>query len=507
MKFEQLKNASFLFAGQLLIKVANLIKQILLAFFLGVSANIDLLLAAQIVPSILSSMIGGGAGEILITTIRKKAEDNARLVVLFTFCVSVITVAIGGLYLLSVPVWLNVFKVSNESASLFWTLSIIVIINKLPTALVASLKNLLYYKNLYRYYVVTSLVSELIGIGAIVLLVKPYGIIAFALGHLITSTVNAVLFFNIHGLTLKYLFKAKHWIAEKITLIGLLRKVFSLGLQTLINHLSTFWERTLSMRYLTPGYLSALGYSKSLNEMPQMVMLTSILTTTYVEQAKLKNENESEFERYSKKMESILSSLAAAFQFISVIFAPLILIVLFRRGKFDNDAVQFTLVIYQILTVGFLPGVMMNFLSRTMYVIGKYKQLLFFIVIKFLIMTLTMYFFINSIAHAIPLAIVLGRFFHSIALFFYIGKAVPDIFNKKRFVIIYTIIIALTIVILFANQWLLPMLLTKTTFEILLIYIPVMLVCGVVFIWYVNHLGYLKPAIQRVKKSLYGRRN
>lgn len=507
MNLSQVKNAGFLFIGQLFIRIANFAKQILLAFFLGVSANIDLFLAAQIVPSILSSMIGGGAGEILITSIRKRAEENARLVVLFTFCISTITIIVGSIYLLTVPIWIDVFKVAGESEKLFWILSIIVVADKVPVALVASLKNLLYYKNLYRYYIITTFISELIGIVAIVLMVKPYGIIAFAVGNIVTSVVNAILFFNIHGLTPRYLFTVKDWVAEKVALIGLLRNVFSLGLQTLVNHLSTFWERTLSMRYLTPGYLSALGYSKSLNEMPQMVMLSSILTTTYVEQARLRNNDESAFEVYSRKMESILSQFAAFFQFLSVIFAPLILILFFRRGKFDNDAVEFTLIIYQILTVGFLPGVMMNFFSRTMYIIGKYRQLLFFIIAKFLIITSTMFFLIESIPHAIPIAIVLGRLFHSTALFFYIEKTVPGIFNKKRFVIIYVVIILFTILVLLFNQLLLPFLLQKTIFEVIVLYIPVVVVCGVLFLFYLNHLGYLKPAIQKAKKYIYGRRN
>ena len=95
MNYAQAKNAGLLFIGQTIIKIAHLAKQILLAFFLGVSSDIDLLLAAQIVPAILSSMIGGGAGEVLITSIRKRDEDNSRLVVLFTFCIVIITLTLG----------------------------------------------------------------------------------------------------------------------------------------------------------------------------------------------------------------------------------------------------------------------------------------------------------------------------------------------------------------------------------------------------------------------------
>lgn len=506
MKLQQVKNAGLLFVGQFFIRIANFAKQLILAFFLGVSANIDLLLAAQIVPSILSSMIGGGAGEVLVTTIRKKAEDNARLVVLFTFCISTITVIVGSIYLLSVPAWIKVFKISNEVQHLFWILSIIVVADKIPLALVATFKNLLYYKNLYRYYIITTLISEIIGIGTILLLVKTYGIIAFAIGGIVTSTVNSILFFNIHGLTLRFLFRVKDWVDEKYELIGLFKRVFSLSLQTLVNHLSTFWERTLSMRYLTPGYLSALNYSKSLSEMPQSIMLSSILTTTYVEQARIRNDNEKAFVGYTKRMEGILSKLTASFQVLSVIFAPLILILFFRRGKFDNEAVEFTLIIYQILTVGFLFGVMISFFSRTMFILNKFRQLLVIVIFKFIIVASTMSLLISRVPHAIPIAIVLGQIFHSVTLFFYINKTVPGIFNQTRFVLLYTLVLMFTIIILYLNQLLIPFILSKTLIEVIVLYIPVVLVCGVLFLWYINKLGYLKPIVIKIKSVLNGKR-
>lgn len=499
MKSSQIKNASFLFVGNIVIKFGHLVKQILLAFFLGVSADIDLFLAAQIVPAIINSMIGGGAGEVLITNIKNRDEDNTRLVVLFTFGISLVTILLGVLYLFSVPVWLMVFNISAKTSTLFWTLSIILIINLLPAALISTFKNLLYYKNKYSYYIYTSLLSEVIGIIAILLLVKQYGIIAFALGVLVTTTVNAILFFNIHGLSFKYLVSKEQWKLELNTLKELFRKVFSLSLQTLINHLSTFWERTLSIRYLTPGYLSALNYSKSLTDMPRTIMLSSILTTTYVEQVKKRKESLDQFIVYSRRMEGVLDQLSFAFQILSIVFAPLILIVLFRRGQFDNEAVKSTLLIYQILTVGFVPGLMMNFLSRTMYIVSRYKQLLYFVVFKFLVELLLMISLIKVLPNAIPVALTVGKFFFSIILFWYLTKEFPNIFNKTRFWIIYLAVVIFSLVILYWNQSLLPLLIYKSTIQIVLLYIPLFLLFGIISIFYLNKLGYLQSIFKKLR--------
>ena len=82
---KQLKNSGILLFGQLFIKGSSFLKQLILAFYLGISAQVDLLLIAQIIPSILISILSGGAGEILVTTQQKNKTYNERFLALFIF--------------------------------------------------------------------------------------------------------------------------------------------------------------------------------------------------------------------------------------------------------------------------------------------------------------------------------------------------------------------------------------------------------------------------------------
>lgn len=497
MKFSQFKDSGWLFSGQLVIKLAGFLKQVLLAFFLGVSADIDLFLVAQIVPAILSSMIAGGAGEVLVTGMKKKNEFSPPAVVYFIVIISLITLLLGGFYLLSVPIWQKIFGITPERAGLFWTLSLVVVANKLPLSLVSVLKHLLFFRKKYRYYIITGLLSEFAGVITILLLVNKTGIMAFAWGLLISSMANALLYFNIHGLSFKYLVSLKQWIQEKQEIIILLKRVFSLSLQTLVNHLSTFWERTLSLRFLEPGYLSALNYSRSLNEMPKTIMLSSILTTTYIEQVNHKTESEGAFKTYTGKMESLLSQLSFAFQILSVVFAPLVLIFLFRRGKFDNEAVSYTLIIYQILTIGFIPGLMLNFLSRTMYILGRFRQLFFFILAKTIIEVSLMLLLINKVQHAIPVSLVAGKLILLFILFFYIYRVVPGMFKMKNFLILNFSAILITVAVLFINQAILGWLMDKSNLDIALLYLPVVLACFLLFLFFLHKKGVLNGLIRK----------
>jgi putative peptidoglycan lipid II flippase len=472
MNTKQFFNAGILFAGQLLIKGSSFIKQLILAYFLGVSADVDLLLVAQIVPNILASMIAGGAGEVLVTFQKKGKSYDQNFVSLFIFSIAAITLLTGLIYLLSAPAFLNLFKIGAEQQALFWSISLVVVFSKIPAAFVSGLQHLLYAKGKYKFFVISSLFSELAGIGTILLMVKSSGILAFAYGLLMISSVNAVLFIYAHQLNLSVLFNIKEWKAQFTELASIMKRTFSLSLQTLLNHLSTFWERTLSIRFLNPGFLSALNYSKNLSELPKMAMLSSILTTTYIEQVNRKSESEEEYVKYSNRMEKLLSEIAFVFQSASILFGPFILVALFKRGAFDNDAVEKTFLIYQILTVGFVPGLMMNFLSRTMYIELEYKKMFYIILGKFLLEVGIMSAFIQQSQFAIPYALIAGKFLASLFIFFYLSRKKPGIFNTSSFIIIYSLLLLSSVAVIWFNMQVLPWVLTKNVLELSVYYLP-----------------------------------
>jgi len=475
MNSKQIKNAGILFTGQLLIKGSSLIKQLLLAFFLGVSAQVDLLLIAQIVPAIIASMIAGGAGEVLVTQQKQGKRYDDRFVVLFIFSIALFTILFGLIYLGTVPLFADLFKVKSSQMTMFWSISIIVVISKIPSAFVSGLQHLLYAKDKYNYFVISSLVAEIAGILTVVFLVQSHGILAFAYGLLITPTVNALFFIYAHQLNVGLIFKKEVWIEQKEDLKIVLKRTGSLSLQTLLNQLSSFWERTLSFRYLQPGFLSALNYSKNITQLPRMAMLSSILTTTYIEQVNKRSEDEESYLAYTNKMEKFLSEIAFVFQLLGIIFGPLVLIILLRRGAFDNHAVESTFFIYQILTVGFVPDLMSNFLSRTMFIEAEYKKLFYVVLVKFIIEIGIMIGFVHLSGIAIPIALVVGKFFVSISLFALLYRKKPAMFNVKSFIKIYAIMIVVSISVLIANQYLLPYIIQKTTIELIMAYSPLVI--------------------------------
>lgn len=483
---KQIKNVGVLFAGQILIKGSSFIKQLLLAFYLGVSGQVDLLIVSQMIPSILSSMIAGGAGEILVTNQKKGKRYDDNFVVLFIFSIAILTIITGIIYLVCLPLVCDLFKIHLAQKSLFWSISIIVILARIPAAFVSSLQHLLFAKDKYKFFTISSLFAEISGILTIVLLYNSAGVLAFAYGLFVTPFVNALFFIYAHKLNVLVIFKKEVWKTQKDELIAILKKTFSLSLQTLVNQLSTFWERTLSKRYLSEGFLSAMNYSKSLTELPKMALLSSVLTTTYIEQVNKKTEDESEYLKYTNKMEKFLSEISLIFQTLSILFGPFILILFFKRGAFDELAVVRTFSIYQVLSIGFLPGLMLNFLSRTMYIESEYKKLFYIILAKFLLEILIMIGFIGISSYAIPAALVLGKFFTSIAIFIILIRKHKEIFNIPAFIKINILLIVLSVSIGIANNYIIAYLLPKSIWEIIAIYTPLITVSGVAIFYYLN---------------------
>ncbi|OFX23718.1 MAG: hypothetical protein A2041_09595 [Bacteroidetes bacterium GWA2_31_9b] len=473
-----------------------------MAYFLGVSSQIDILLLAQIVPTILQAMIGGGAGEILVIK-RNKVISNEGFfeAVYITICLGII-ILLGILYLISLGWFIPFFNLNPETTSLFKTMSIIFIVNMIPGTFTSILRPHLYSKGLYGFFTYSSVISQIIGVGFIFATIKSLGIFSFAYGLLLTSFINAFWFSLKSEIPFQEIFYINGWKMEFNNLKIMLNRVFSLSLQTLFNQLGTFWERSLSVKYLSGGYLSSLNYAKTLSELPNVVLLSSVLTTSYMEQVKRHKKDNNSFSEYTVKTLKILLNVGFILQLLMLFFAPVLIIVIFRRGKFDNNAVQSTLIIFNILTVSFLPRMLLNFFSRTMYIVGEYKKLFWAVVFKFIIQLLIMVSFITLFYQAIPVAILAGNIFIAILLFYYVGNKtqLPSIgFFIGRLIFISGI----SLLLLFIHTYTLPLYINKSTFQIILIFTPFMILSFIIFYFFLRKRGLLPDIITRYNLGRY----
>jgi peptidoglycan biosynthesis protein MviN/MurJ (putative lipid II flippase) len=235
-----------------------------------------------------------------------------------------------------------------------------------------------------------------------------------------------------------------------------------------------------------------------------MAMLSSAMTTTYAEQVNRKNSAIESYISYTKKMFGLFTEASAFVQILSLIFGPFILIVILNHGAFDDDAVLTTFGIYQLISLSFIPSLMMGFLSRTMYIEGKFKQLSIIILFKFLIEITIMLVFINSFSLAIPLAIVIGRWFVMLVIFEMLIRHNNQMLNRSKLFKILLAALPLSIAIYSINNSIIAELIKLDTELIVWYYLPFVVLGGFGFIWFIQQkfeLNLFKKLLKRFRNG------
>ena len=120
---KQIKLHRILLIAQFLLKSSSLLKQVLLAFFLGISVHVDLFIAAQIVPAIIASVIAGGAGEILVTRFKDKSSVSDDFIAIFVHSIVFLTIILSVFYWFSLPIFGNLFEIKNDQLVIFTEIS------------------------------------------------------------------------------------------------------------------------------------------------------------------------------------------------------------------------------------------------------------------------------------------------------------------------------------------------------------------------------------------------
>ena len=448
----QVRSTFLLFATQIVLKGSGFIKQLLLAYFLGVSRDLDLLIVAQIIPSIIGSIFSGGGGEIMAIHLRGDSRKNEHILSLLTFILLAITLFFNGIYMAMIPFFTDILDVEDEKANLFFILSLLISFSKLPLSIVSSLQQFIYVRRKYKGAMYVSIISEIIGVLFIVLTASKFGIISFAIALLLSASYNALGYLFLIKVNLFLSFNKRLWRAYKVAVANTLGKIINLGTQTLINHLSTFAERSLGFKYLSDGYVGAMNYAKSVTELPRVVMLSSILTTTYAEQIRLKNCDLIQYKSYSNRMNDIIFSFSIIAQIFSLIFAPYIILIFFQRGALNSQDLQLIQVIFQILSLSFIPGLMFGFLSKVMFIEGENSWMLKMTIVKTSIELILMYTLIFQIQQGIPIALSLSKIFFTIAILVYLNLKHPGLVNHKRFFWMYGVILLVSIFIFIINE-------------------------------------------------------
>lgn len=499
MKVAQIKNAFTLFFAQFIIKGSNFLKQIVLAYFLGVSEFIDLFLIAQIIPNIIASMFCGGTSEIILTAQTDDKVQNSKFNTLFIAVVFGITVLALGIYYGLLDFTVDFYQIKSERVEAYLQLSVIVILSKIITSVSTSAHNLVLLENKYKLKVLANFLAEFAGLAFIISTVQSLEIFSFAYALLINATILFFFYGFYSRLNILYVFQRKVWVEQGVKIKMFTKKMINLSGQTLVNHLSTLSERTLSARYLYDGYLSSLNYAKTLAALPSTMLLSSILTTTYIEQINKYKEDTKTYETYTHNTQKFIEKLGFFAQISLILLAPLMIILIYKRGQFDDTAILQTFQLYQVLSVGFISSYMMSFFTRTMFIENQYKKLFRIILVKLVVEFSIMFLFVKHTPLSIPLAIIIGNFWVTMSCFLTLKKHKQEMFNYRSFYLTLVMSIGLSVLIALFNFSILPTLTGLSKTMLVAVYSPLMILIVALFVYLFKDYTVVAKVLRKVK--------
>jgi len=458
--------------GNISAKVISFLRQILLSYFLGISYTADIIFVSQVIPLILMSLIGGASIEIVISYSSKK--DSKHIINALLIFLTLIGLILVYVFNRNINIWIKYFKIVPNSIGTFKELSLFFSICVIPNLIFNISNSVAFIKNKYTKTVIANVISQLIGIFSIILFYKKFGLIIFAISYLITQIIAMIFLIDVLELKKTFEYTFKNSLNVLYDVVQSIKSWSIISFQTLISKLAMFLDRSFSVRFLDAGYLSAFNYAQSVCDIPSLMISSTLGTTTYVEQSKLAKGDYDLFKRYSLKMFNVIFYLSIFIQNIILLFAPFIIMVLFRRGQFNNDAVIKALVPFELLSIAIVPTLLVTFLNRTLYVVGAFKESFLCNVFQVASKTLLLFFFINKIYHIIPLSSIICVNVSFILSLIFLFKIIRFINVNK--VYIYILSNLVSVILMIVNKYLIQFYINLNNVNIILSFVFIFLI-------------------------------
>lgn len=204
-----------------------------------------------------------------------------------------------------------------------------------------------------------------------------------------------------------------------------------------VNQINTIVDRTLAST-LEAGSISALNYANKLTDFISALFITSIVTVIFPTLSKLSAlNNKTEFEEHVIKSINSVIVLMLPITIGAILFAHPIVSLLFKRGAFDDTAVQMTSQALIFFSIGMIAFGIRELLGKVFYSLQDTKTPMVNGIIAIglnIILSLTL---VRYLGHrGIALATSLSAIFCIVLLFINLVKKIKD-FEIERIVVTF----------------------------------------------------------------------
>ncbi len=346
----------------LLSKFIGYIRTMLIAYYFGVTAQVDAFVIAILIPSLILGIIGNGLQIVIIpfyTERKQKNTKKARIFVNHIFLSSLLIFSTLSILIFLFPnffVKLVAYGFKSDRLNLASHYLRILVIFGFFNIFIALFIGLFQAEKQFLYPAAVTLFANMLIPASIILFHNAFGILSWALGEIA---------FAITGFTLMFIFlyKRKQFFHINDFLAKIdwkeLREFFILVLPVILTSgigiLYEIVDKTVasSLRY---GSVASLNYAQLIYRLPISLLVVPIVYAAYPSFSTFVIREK--FENYRTMTGKILSFLFFLILPVSIligVFSPQIIKLVFQHGKFSFNAIFETSLAVAMYAIGLVP--------------------------------------------------------------------------------------------------------------------------------------------------------
>lgn len=417
-----IKSTLIIIIGTLLSKLSGFAREVIIGAKFGASYQLDAYLVAFTIPSVLLASIGAAISTTFIPLYNKiklekgNNESNhyfnnvANITLILTTIIAVFIIAFADIL---IPLIAPGF--SGETLQLAIRVSRIISVQTLLLGISSAITALLQANNRFFAYSINALLQNIV---IIVLLVCIYEVSAVMLSYI---TILGIVFS-----TLMLLYASKktgisykmHINLKDTYILEMGRLIIPVLIGVSVQQINVLIDRILAST-LYEGSISALNYANKLNLFVYAVFSVSISTVVYPSFSKLFAEG-----RKAELGKTVENSIITIFLLVVPITVGAILLsqdivsVIFKRGRFDQAAVDMTSIALIYYSIGMIGYALRDLLSRVFYAMCDTKTPMYNGMIAVFCNVVLNFILVNYMKHGgLALATSISAILSSVLLF------------------------------------------------------------------------------------------
>ena len=365
------KTALLIMILTILSKILGFARELILSYYYGASSITDAYLISLTIPSVIFGFIGVGigAGYIPMYSKIKQIEGDKQAEKYTNNLINVLVILCGILFTLGIVFTMPLVKLfasgfEGETLALAVKFTRISLGAIFFTAIVHVLAGFLQLKN---SYAVPAFIAFPMNVFTILFIALSSGgsVVLLAIGTVVAAA-SQLLFILPFAYKKEYRYKPVLRINDRY-----IKQMIYIALPAIVgisvNQINVLVDRTIASG-VAEGGITALNYANKINGFVQGIFVVSITTALYPMISKMAAENNIDGLRKSvSEAISAVNLLVIPTTVVAMIFAEPVVMLLFGRGEFDQQALAMTSVALFFYALGMIGVGLREVLSRAFY--------------------------------------------------------------------------------------------------------------------------------------------